>query len=193
MVDQTATHNPAEYRRRGRYRLSPYRANDRSRRLRLLAPLLETAMADSQRDKSLRCNHQTAADAARHKREDLLSRGWPTSAEVGGRLGATSPAEFATTLRMSGHLLGAWSAKDHTFVYPACQFDTDGRPLQVIHELLATLPASGDEGGWRRTFWLYGPRECLNGMTPAELMGAEPARVLALARNEFDTSQARTA
>jgi hypothetical protein len=126
-------------------------------------------------------------DAARHRREILLARGWPTSREVGLQLGSRVPETYAANLRAAGRLLGAWSAKASTYVHPDCQFEDDGGRIRTsVRELLAALPAVDDEGGWRRTFWLYGPREEFRGRTPAELLVTDPAQVLELARLEFD-------
>lgn len=83
-------------------------------------------------------------------------------------------------------LLGAWSASQQTFVHPDCQFGDGGQPLPVVRQLLQILPSVGDDGGWRRTFWLYGSRDALDGHAPADLLVSEPERVLAFAREEFE-------
>lgn len=129
----------------------------------------------------------TPFQAEHAKRQALLARGWPTSRAVGERLGVSNPAEHAAELRADGRLLGCWAADAGTYVHPDCQFDTEGRPLAVLHELLTLLPASGDDGGWRRAFWLYGPRDALDGRAPADLLHTEPDRVLGLARMEFSS------
>jgi len=128
------------------------------------------------------------AAAAARRREDLLARGWPTSIAVGEALGASNPAQFVAELRAAGALLGAWSAPQGTFVHPDCQFDPSGNPLPVMRELLSILPSSGDEGGWRRTFWLYGERDALGGLAPADLLRSDARQVLELARLEFSSS-----
>jgi hypothetical protein len=131
--------------------------------------------------------HMTPAEAARRRRETLLDRNWPTSTAVGMALGSAegAAAQCAADLRASGKLLGAWSSRSRTFVHPDCQFDEANQVLPVVEALLAILPTDGDEGGWRRTFWLYGPRDALDGYTPADVLGTKPERVLALAREEF--------
>jgi hypothetical protein len=83
-------------------------------------------------------------------------------------------------------MLGAWWASRQTYVHPACQFGLGGEPLPVIQELLQILPSVGDDSGWRRTFWLYGKREALGGMAPADLLSHDPQRVIELARIEFE-------
>lgn len=127
----------------------------------------------------------SADDAARGRREQLLSRGWPTAHAVAETLHGDVTTEQVATWRETGVLLGAWSSADSTFVYPDCQFDRDGQPRSVMPLLLALLPARGDPGGWRRVFWLYGPREALGGQTPADWLSQDPDRVLALAQSEF--------
>lgn len=135
----------------------------------------------------------TPAEAARQHREAFLDLGWPTSIEVGLALGADDPAQYAADLRAAGRLLGAWSAPKRTYVHPDCQFiDTssarDGEKcalLPAMHELLQILPFEGDEGGWRRVFWLYGLRRELHGRAPAEVIQESPLRVVQLARIEF--------
>lgn len=123
--------------------------------------------------------------AAVRRREAFLALNWPTSNAVGTRLGANTPAQRAADLRAAGRLLGAWAAPQRTYVHPDCQFDREGQPLPVVRELLQILPTQGDEGGWRRTFWLYGPREALGGRAPADLLATDPGSVLELARKEF--------
>jgi len=127
----------------------------------------------------------TPAEAARQRREAFLSRNWPTSITVGERLGANHPAQRAADLRAAGRILGAWSAPARTYVHPDCQFDAAGQPLEAMRALLQLLPADGDPGGWRRVFWLYGPREALGGRAPADLLASDPGAVLVLAEAEF--------
>ena len=124
--------------------------------------------------------------AAEQRRRALLDMGWPTSECVGQQLGfPIEPAQAAAALRASGRLLGVWSSVQRTFVHPAFQFDADGSLRSDVESLLAALPVDGDEGGWRRAFWLYGVREALAGQCPADVFPSDPARVLALARTEF--------
>lgn len=125
------------------------------------------------------------AEAARQRREAFLACGWPTSIQVGAMLGANNPAQRAADLRAAGRLLGAWWAAERTYVHPDCQFGSGGEPLPVMRELLQILPSAGDDGGWRRVFWLYGNRDELEGRSAAELLHDDPRRVLALALGEF--------
>lgn len=137
----------------------------------------------------------TPGEAARRRREAFLDRGWPTSSEVGMRLGsaAGAAAQRAAELRGTGQLLGAWSSRSRTYVHPDCQFDAVNQVQPVMRALLRILPTEGDDGGWRRTFWLYGPRDALDGQAPADVLGVDSERVLTLARAEFGDAPAAAA
>lgn len=129
-----------------------------------------------------------ATESAEQRRRSLLARNWPTSERVGKQLGFSIEvaAKAAATLRATGRLLGVWSSTQHTFVHPAFQFDAEGHLRPDVEPLLAALPSDDDEGGWRRAFWLYGVREALSGQCPADVFPDDPAKVIALARTEFD-------
>lgn len=130
----------------------------------------------------------TPAEAAKRKRDAFLDRNWPTSKDIGLQLGSdeSGAARRAADLRARGQLLGAWSSRSRTYVHPDCQFDEAHQLRPVMRDLLALLPTEGDDGGWRRVFWLYGSREALDDQAPADLLGSAPERVLALAREEFE-------
>lgn len=138
----------------------------------------------------------TPAGAARQHREAFLDRGWPTSIEVGIALEAHDPAQYAADLRAAGCVLGAWSVLKRTYVHPDFQLvgissARDGARyalLPVMRELLQILPSQGDEGGWRRVFWLYGPRRKLDGHSPSEVIRDNPLEVVKLARFDFAAS-----
>lgn len=154
---------------------------------------------------------QTAPeDAARARalalRDELLARGWPTSAQVAQALGsrAGNAAQYAAKKRAEGKLFGVWSLKDNTFVHPDFQLDASHQLHPAIPALLhalARLPGLSDKedaGGWRRAFWLYGATPALSeralgtGLdeaprTPAEVFRSDPDAVIALA----DTDAAR--
>jgi hypothetical protein len=125
--------------------------------------------------------------SAKALRERLLENPWPTSRTVGILLGfgGDNPAQRAYDLRRTGRLFGVWSARLRTYVHPDFQFDSDGRLRPHLERLLNALPASGDRGGWRRAFWLYGSRESLGGRAPAELFAENPESVFELARKDF--------
>jgi hypothetical protein len=125
---------------------------------------------------------------------ELLARGWPTSAEVGRANGGQfdNPAQWAKNKRDAGELLGVWSPADNTWRYPDFQFLPDGRLNSRVKELLNALElhpdfnADKDRGGWHRTFWLHratrglaGPdgRPCI----AAEVCLEDPDAVIAFA------------
>jgi len=97
-------------------------------------------------------------------RDELLARGWPTSAEVGFANGGgfDNPAQWATIKRGAGELLGVWSPSENTWRHPDFQFLPDGHLNPRVKELLNALAlhpdfkVDKDRGGWHRTLWLLG-------------------------------------
>lgn len=128
-------------------------------------------------------------DVVAARREALLALGWPTSQQVGERAGScaqSNPAQYASQLRQAGRILGVWSPRDRTYLHPVFQFDESGQPRPRVAELLAVMGNEEDDPkGWNRVFWLYGPHLGLEGATPAECFAKEPARVIALAQEDF--------
>ncbi|ABE29367.1 hypothetical protein DR64_1317 [Paraburkholderia xenovorans LB400] len=129
-----------------------------------------------------------AARAAIDFRDELFGRNWPDDTGI-GQFAALPASEdvrdYAARARAAGILLGMWCAPRRAFVYPEFQFDPVGKLRPDVAELLAILPNDDDRGGWRRTFWLYSPHAYLDGQSPAEVFGSDPARVLDAARDEF--------
>ncbi|MFM0241364.1 hypothetical protein [Paraburkholderia phytofirmans] len=121
-------------------------------------------------------------------RDELLEKGWPDDHRV-VELAGEAPGPEATTntfrAQASDDLLGVWSAPRHCFLYPDFQFYHSGAIREDVARLLAVLPSEDDHGGWRRTFWLYSPHALLDSRTPAEVFIDNPARVIAVAREEF--------
>ena len=121
-------------------------------------------------------------------RDELLEKGWPDDhrvAELVGKAPGPDAITYAIRAQASGDLLGVWSAPRYCFLYPDFQFDRSGTIRKDVAGLLAVLPSEDDRGGWRRTFWLYSPHALLDDRTPAEIFIADPARVIAVAREEF--------
>jgi hypothetical protein len=129
----------------------------------------------------------SASRATAALRDELLSLGWPTTAQVDEMLSAET--DNATQKRRQGALLGVWADHRHDFVYPLFQFQ-HGQVNPFTTELLtvlATIPdlaPADDPGGWRRAFWLYGASNMLNGRVPAQVFDTDPQAVIALARAE---------
>jgi len=62
------------------------------------------------------------------------------------------------------------------FLYPAFQFDAQGRPRKTISKVLAAL---GDAvGGWQTALWFVTPNGWLDGEKPVDLLEREPHAVL---------------
>jgi hypothetical protein len=67
--------------------------------------------------------------------------------------------------------------------FPAFQFDADGKPLPVIRDVLAALPASRTP--WQVAFWFVSSNSWLGGPAPREML-ADEAAVLEAAGHESD-------
>ncbi len=61
------------------------------------------------------------------------------------------------------------------FLYPAFQFDAQGRPRQVISKVLAALGT--EVGGWQTALWFASPNGWLDGEKPVDLLDREPSAV----------------
>lgn len=138
---------------------------------------------------------ETAVNASLDFRDELLGKDWPDDNEVARLAGPPANAnagEFCARAREARILLGIWSVPRCAFVYPAFQFDQSGKPRPEVVELLALLPTDGDQGGWRRAFWLHSPHAHLDDQLPADVFANDPVRVLNVAREEFhaDTNMA---
>ena len=77
------------------------------------------------------------------------------------------------------------------FLYPTWQFDERGNPISEVVELLALLrsPNGMDIGipstGWGEVEWFLSYHVLLDGLSPAQVLTSDPARVLAIAQEEF--------
>ena len=81
--------------------------------------------------------------------------------------------------RKQGRILGL--QVQGKYGYPEFQFDATGRPLKLMKAVLDALPAHFTE--WQRAFWLVGPKEELDGKTPATAIRDEDDRVVDVAKS----------
>jgi hypothetical protein len=139
--------------------------------------------------------HSGPEKATAALRDELLSLGWPTSAEVGqaNDSQAADPALWAKTKRDAGELLGVWDPSINDWRHPSFQFQASGTLRTRIPDLLAALAEipyyrpEADPTGWRRAFWLYGSNASLAGVdgaprATAEVFVEDPDRVIQSAR-----------
>lgn len=122
-------------------------------------------------------------------RDIELRYGLRSAAEVAQAVGSTAANRraYAAGLRRQRRLLGVERAG--RTLHPGFQFGADGRPLPVIGELAAVFGAAGwsDEDA---LLWLAAPSGWLNDDVPAELLAAEPERVVEAARAAVDSAAA---
>jgi hypothetical protein len=68
-------------------------------------------------------------------------------------------------------------------LYPAFQFDEDGRPLEEIGAALEYL-SGGELNDWQTALWFTSPTGWLGGRRPVDLLREEPEAVVEAARRE---------
>lgn len=138
----------------------------------------------------------TAGDlaAGRVRRERLLAtEDWLTAEQVYDLIApmksknAKNKSQLAARLRKEGKLMAVRDGA--RFMHPAVQFNAEtGGIRPVVRELLSILPKSAD--GWGNVFWLYQPHALLNGERPADMLATAPERVLAAARQTYESLDA---
>ena len=117
------------------------------------------------------------------------SADWLDAASVAARLGKV-PGEI-TALRKAGELLAVWLPSEQRFLYPTWQFDERGNSIPEVVELLALLRSPKGMGigvpstGWGEVEWFISYHLLLDGLSPAQVLVSDPARVLAIAQEEF--------
>lgn len=107
-----------------------------------------------------------------------------TSSDAGRRMGsrATAPRNLAATARRDGALVAI--VRGQHLLFPAFQFDSNGRPRQVISDLRALA----EEAGWSEAGivqWLCGPTTYLDEKRPVDFIDSDPALVLETARQAW--------
>lgn len=138
--------------------------------LKTLAPAPDNAML-----------YQASANAS--ARAELLNHyELLTSAQIHERYGARArnTAALAARWRRQRRILAVdWAGQ---LLFPAFQFDNQGRPLPVMERLLAILTPANSE--WAIAIWLITPNGWLGGRRPVELLTAEPDSVCEAANDE---------
>lgn len=133
------------------------------------------------------------ADSAAERRV-TLSQDWPTAAVVSRQVGSTAEngSHRANQLRRAGQLLGVWLPSEQAYRFPTWQFGANRSPVPVLTELLSLLRGAGGmdaqdrlTSGWGEVEWFLTPHALLDGASPAEILPQDPARVLAVAQEEF--------
>lgn len=123
---------------------------------------------------------QIDADNAEMRAAFLEAHPALDSATLHARAGhaGRNTAQTAASWKRAGRVFAvSHRARD---LFPAFQFDADGRPLPLVREVLAALP--GDLTPWQRAFWLASPSDELDGELPVERLRAGDPRVVEAAR-----------
>ncbi len=124
-------------------------------------------------------------DNARLRAEFLSDFEVLTSAQIHAMSGSTSRNKSATAndWKKAGKIFSVkLQGKD---LYPAFQFNADGRPYATLADVLAALPQ--DLTSWQTAFWLVAPQNALDGARPIDLVQAGDARVFDAAARAFET------
>lgn len=117
------------------------------------------------------------------------SADWLDAASVAAQLGKVLGE--VTALRKGGELLAVWLPSGQRFLYPTWQFDERGNPIPEVVALLALLRSPNGLGigvpstGWGEVEWLMSCHVLLDGLSPSQVLVFDPARVLAVAQEEF--------
>jgi hypothetical protein len=96
-----------------------------------------------------------------------------------------------TAFRKAGEFLAVWLPSDQRFLYPTWQFDERGNPIPEVAALLTLLRSPNGMGigfpttGWGEVEWFISYHALLDGQSPAQVLVSDPARVLAIAKEEF--------
>ncbi|MBK0052671.1 hypothetical protein IAE41_00230 [Stenotrophomonas sp. S39] len=134
------------------------------------------------------------------QREALAAQGL-SAAQVSTMLGPLSDTHRGRVgeMRREGRLLGVYIAHPTpSYRYPSWQFHLDGRPADHLAEILGILRdfgpfqreshGQGRTTGWGELEWFLSPHVLLAGFPPAEVLLADPQRVLLAARVEFEAA-----
>jgi hypothetical protein len=115
-------------------------------------------------------------DNARLRADFLREVDLLDSAAVHRRSGHSgrNTAQTAAVWRRAGRIFGV--PHQGRLLFPAFQFDADGRPLPLVKEVLAALPEALTP--WQTAFWFMAPDPWLDGAPPRDaLLRGDPAVV----------------
>lgn len=92
----------------------------------------------------------------------------------------------------SSKTVGQWRRQGLVFtvghqgrsVYPAFQFDEEGRPRPVVADVLATLGQQSH--GWELALWFTSVNGWVDGCRPVDLLSSEPEEVALAAEREAE-------
>jgi len=121
-----------------------------------------------------------ALRAIRHSTE------WLTAADIAGLadLGPANPIGTVSRWKQQGRIFALrQGGKDH---YPKYALGPDFRPLPVVKEIMAVLAGYDPE---LLAAWFDSSSRILGAKRPRELLAAEPAKVLAAARNMIEVQE----
>lgn len=144
--------------------------------------------------KEITSTMEKPSQTAAKRRADMASR-WLTAAQVSEQLGSSAEngSQAATQRRKVGAILGVWVPSERAYRYPNWQFKLDGQPVWQMAEILRLLRENGGmakterrTSGWSETEWFLTPHVLLDDRPPAEMLIAEPDRVLKAARTQFE-------
>ena len=124
----------------------------------------------------LQARRNTAARVALIEEFGLL-----TSADVAelNQSQATNRAALASRWKGEERIFSVpYQGKDY---FPGFQFGPDGRPREIVAEVLAALGAAR---GWQTALWFAAGNGYLNGRRPVDLLDSQPDAVTEAARHE---------
>jgi hypothetical protein len=93
---------------------------------------------------------------------------------------------------LSSETVGQWKRQGLVFtvchqgrsVYPAFQFDEEGRPRPVVADVLTTLGQQSQ--GWELALWFTSVNGWVDGCRPVDLLNSEPEEVALAAEREAE-------
>jgi hypothetical protein len=97
---------------------------------------------------------------------------------------STKPGDLEPIQARQAQLLAEAVNHQGRSVYPAFQFDEEGRPRPVVADVLATLGQQSQ--GWELALWFTSVNGWVDGRRPVDLLSSEPAEVALAAEREAE-------